>query len=107
LNSAHKSTSVKGFPPDGPLNDNSKIPQRSALSDEVFPVAAVAKSVLLAFKSPGYTGIFLEPTIPLLRDVAIPAWEQFLDRFNIPYKFITAQLASLGEYLTVLFAASY
>lgn len=55
-------------------------------------VAAVAKSVLLAFKSPGYTGIFLEPTIPLLRDVAIPAWEQFLDRFSIPYKFTSSPL---------------
>jgi hypothetical protein len=50
-------------------------------------VAAVGKSILLSLKSPGFTGIFLEPTIPLLRDVAIPAWEEFLDRFSIPYSF--------------------
>jgi hypothetical protein len=55
-------------------------------------VAAVGKSVLLAFRSPGYTGIFLEPTIPLLRDVAIPAWESFLNQFNIPYQFKSSPL---------------
>lgn len=58
-------------------------------------VAAVAKSILLAFRSPGYTGIFLEPTIPLLRDVAIPAWEAFLARFSIPYEFRSSPLPNI------------
>jgi hypothetical protein len=55
-------------------------------------VAACAKGFLLALRSPGFTGIFLEPTIPLLRDVAIPAWRTFLDHFNIPYDFRTSPL---------------
>ena len=54
--------------------------------------AAVTKSVLLCFKSPGYTHLFLEPTIPLLRDVAIPAWRDVLDRYSIPYEFRTSPL---------------
>jgi hypothetical protein len=54
--------------------------------------AAVAKSILLAFRSPGFTGIFLEPTIPLLRDVAIPTWEKFLTQFSIPYEFRSSPL---------------
>ena len=58
-------------------------------------VAAVAKSVPLAFRSPGFTGIFLEPTIPLLRDVAIPAWEAFLERFSIPYDFRVSPLPNI------------
>lgn len=58
-------------------------------------VAAVAKSILLAFRSPGFTGIFLEPTIPLLRDVAIPAWEAFLERFSIPYDFRVSPLPNI------------
>lgn len=58
-------------------------------------VAAVAKSILLSFRSPGFTGIFLEPTIPLLRDVAIPAWEQMLERFNIPYTYKSSPLPNI------------
>lgn len=54
--------------------------------------AAAAKSILLAMRSPGFTGIFLEPTIPLLRDVAIPTWEKFLTQFNIPYDFKSSPL---------------
>lgn len=50
-------------------------------------VAAVCKGILLAFRSPGFVGIFLEPTIPLLRDVAIPGWDENLRRFGIPYEF--------------------
>ena len=54
--------------------------------------AAVAKSILLSFRSPGFTGIYLEPTIPLLRDVAIPTWEKVLQQFNIPYEFKSSPL---------------
>jgi hypothetical protein len=54
--------------------------------------AAVSKSVLLCFRSQGYTHLFLEPTIPLLRDVAIPAWRDVLDRYGIPYEFRTSPL---------------
>lgn len=54
--------------------------------------SAVAKSVLLSIRSPGFTGIFLEPTIPLLRDVAIPTWESFLTKFSIPHEFRSSPL---------------
>jgi phage terminase large subunit-like protein len=54
--------------------------------------AAVSKSILLCFRSQGFTHLFLEPTIPLLRDVAIPAWEGVLDRYGIPYRFRTSPL---------------
>lgn len=54
--------------------------------------AAVTKSVLLCFRSQGFTHLFLEPTIPLLRDVAIPAWQNVLDRYSIPYEFRTSPL---------------
>lgn len=54
--------------------------------------AAVAKAILLAFRSPGYTGLFLEPTIPLLRDVAIPTWDKFLNEFSIPHEFRSSPL---------------
>jgi len=54
--------------------------------------AAVSKSILLCFRSQGFTHLFLEPTIPLLRDVAIPAWQNVLDRYGIPYEFRTSPL---------------
>jgi hypothetical protein len=54
--------------------------------------AAVAKTILLAFRSPRRTHLFLEPTIPLLRDVAIPAWEELLETYEIPHKFKSSPL---------------
>ena len=54
--------------------------------------AAVSKSILLCFKSQGFTHLFLEPTIPLLRDVAIPAWQNVLDKYGVPYEFRTSPL---------------
>lgn len=54
--------------------------------------AAVAKGILLTFRSPARTHLFLEPTIPLLRDVAIPAWDEFLDKYQIPHKFRSSPL---------------
>ena len=54
--------------------------------------AAVTKSILLCFRSQGFTHLFLEPTIPLLRDVAIPSWQNVLDRYSIPHEFRTSPL---------------
>jgi phage terminase large subunit len=54
--------------------------------------AAVAKTILLTFRSPRRIHLFLEPTIPLLRDVAIPAWEELLETYEIPHKFKSSPL---------------
>lgn len=54
--------------------------------------AAVAKTVLLCFRSQGFTHLFLEPTIPNLRDIAIPAWEALLEKYSIPYEFKSSPL---------------
>lgn len=49
--------------------------------------AAVCKGLLHGFRSQGFTHIFMEPTIPLLRDIAIPTWNEILEKYNIPYSF--------------------
>jgi hypothetical protein len=47
----------------------------------------VAKQILLCFRSQGFTHLFLEPTIPLIDDVALPKWNEFLERYGIPHTF--------------------
>ena len=54
--------------------------------------SAVAKCILLCFRSQGFTHLFLEPTIPNLRDIAIPAWQGFLEKYNIPHEFKSSPL---------------
>ena len=54
--------------------------------------ALVSKCLLLSFRSPGYTHLFLEPTIPLLRDVAIPAFGEALEKYKIPHTFRSSPL---------------
>ena len=49
--------------------------------------SAVAKQVLLCLRSPGFAHLFLEPTIPLIDDVALPAWFPFLEKYGIPHEF--------------------
>lgn len=49
--------------------------------------SAVAKTIMLAFRSPGHPIIFLEPSIPLLDDIAIPEFLNFFTKYNIPYRF--------------------
>jgi hypothetical protein len=48
---------------------------------------AVVKQLLLAFRSQGFTHLFLEPTIPLIEDVALPKWFEILERYAIPHSF--------------------
>lgn len=45
------------------------------------------KQLLLCFRSQGFTHLFLEPTIPLIDDVALPTWNSVLERYGIPHSF--------------------
>jgi hypothetical protein len=47
----------------------------------------VAKQLLLCFRSQGFTHLFLEPTIPLIDDVALPKWNEMLEKYSIPHTF--------------------
>lgn len=49
--------------------------------------ASVVKAVLLAFRSQGEQHIYLEPTFPMINQVALPTWFKILDKYNIPYAF--------------------
>lgn len=49
--------------------------------------ASVVKAILLAFRSQGEQHIYLEPTFPMINQVALPTWVKVLDRYNIPYSF--------------------
>ena len=44
----------------------------------------VVKQLLLCFRSQGFTHLFLEPTIPLIDDVALPTWNLILEKYSIP-----------------------
>jgi len=45
------------------------------------------KQLLLCFRSQGFTHLFLEPTIPLIDDVALPTWNMLLEKYSIPHTF--------------------
>lgn len=47
----------------------------------------VCKQILLCFRSQGFTHLFLEPTIPLIDDVALPKWNELLEKYSIPHTF--------------------
>ena len=47
----------------------------------------VVKQLLLCFRSQGFTHLFLEPTIPLIDDVALPTWNLVLEKYGIPHSF--------------------
>lgn len=49
--------------------------------------SAVIKAILLCLRSPGFTHLFLEPTVPLIMDVALPTWFSVLEKYGIPYDF--------------------
>ena len=49
--------------------------------------ASVVKAILLAFRSQGEQHIYLEPTFPMINQVALPTWFKILDKYNIPYTF--------------------
>lgn len=49
--------------------------------------ASVAKTILLAFRSQGEQHIYLEPTFPMINQVALPTWFKVLDKYNVPYTF--------------------
>ena len=47
----------------------------------------ICKQLLLCFRSQGFTHLFLEPTIPLIDDVALPEWNILLEKYSIPHTF--------------------
>jgi hypothetical protein len=49
--------------------------------------SAVVKAILLGFRSPGFTHLFLEPTVPLIMDVGLPTWFDVLEKYGIEYDF--------------------
>ena len=49
--------------------------------------ASAVKATLLAFRSQGEQHIYLEPTFPMINQVALPTWFKILDKYNIPYTF--------------------
>lgn len=61
--------------------------------------SSVCKSILLAFRSQGEQHIYLEPTYPMLNQVALPTWFKILDKYDIPYSFRTAPSPSITLHL--------
>jgi hypothetical protein len=55
-------------------------------------LALCAKAVQLAILNPGYVGCVMEPTGPMLRDIWIRKFDDFLDRFGVPYTFRASPL---------------
>jgi hypothetical protein len=49
--------------------------------------ASVVKALLLAFRSQGEQHIYLEPTFPMINQVALPTWFKVMDKYSIPYSF--------------------
>ena len=55
-----------------------------------------AKSVILAAANQGFIGCVLEPTGPLIRDIWLTDFDNFLDEYEIPYSF---RASPLPEYV--------
>jgi PBSX family phage terminase large subunit len=52
--------------------------------------ASVVKAILLAFRSQGEQHIYLEPTFPMIKQVALPTWFKVMNKYDIPHTFRTA-----------------
>lgn len=51
---------------------------------------AACKAIALGIKNPGCTGLFIEPTYPMVRDIAVPAFEEVLEMMGLRYKWIAS-----------------
>jgi hypothetical protein len=51
-----------------------------------------AKSVVLAVQNQGHTGIVMEPTYPMIRDIWKASFDRFLEQYGIPYTYRTSPL---------------
>ena len=58
--------------------------------------ALCAKAVTLAAANQGFIGTVMEPTGPLIRDIWQTDFDNFLDKYNIPYTF---RASPLPEYV--------
>ena len=47
-------------------------------------VALAAKSISLAILNQGYTGIVMEPTYPMIRDIWKATFDKFLEQYHTP-----------------------
>jgi hypothetical protein len=55
-------------------------------------VALCAKALHLAAANPGFLGCVMEPTGPLIRDIWQRDFEEFLERYDVPYSFRASPL---------------
>jgi hypothetical protein len=54
--------------------------------------ALCAKAVMLAVANQGFIGAVMEPTGPLIRDIWMSDFDDFLDAYGIPYTFSASPL---------------
>ena len=68
--------------------------------------ALAAKVLTLAILNQGYTGIVMEPTYPMIRDIWKATFDKFLEQYGIPYTYRTSPLPEytlhLGKPTTLL-----
>jgi len=63
-------------------------------------VALAAKSISLAILNQGYTGIVMEPTYPMIRDIWKATFDKYLDKYGIPYTYRTSPLPEYELHLS-------
>ena len=63
-------------------------------------VALAAKSTSLAILNQGYTGIVMEPTYPMIRDIWKATFDKFLEQYGIPYTYRTSPLPEYELHLS-------
>lgn len=63
-------------------------------------VALAAKSISLAILNQGYTGIVMEPTYPMIRDIWKATFDKYLDQYGIPYTYRTSPLPEYELHLS-------
>ena len=68
--------------------------------------ALAAKVLTLAILNQGYTGIVMEPTYPMIRDIWKATFDRFLEHYGVPYTYRTSPLPEytlhLGKPTTLL-----
>ena len=75
------------------VNDNStEILGLSAGYGSGKTFAMCAKAVILALANQGFIGCVMEPTGPLVRDIWLNDFDDFLDRHGIPHSFRSSPL---------------
>ena len=63
-------------------------------------VALAAKSISLAILNQGFTGIVMEPTYPMIRDIWKATFDKYLEQYGIPYTYRTSPLPEYELHLS-------